>query len=60
VGLERVNMTQKEAAQHLGIAEATVSRRLNETQIQSRALDNLLRVFLEFPQVRTALRATAT
>jgi transcriptional regulator with XRE-family HTH domain len=54
-GLERINMTQKEAAERLGIAEATLSRWLNETQIQSRAMDNLLRVFLAFPQVRSAL-----
>jgi len=53
--LERVNMTQKEAAERLGIAEATLSRWLNETQIQSRAMDNLLRVFFAFPQVRFAL-----
>jgi DNA-binding transcriptional regulator YiaG len=53
--LERVKMTQKETAERLGIAEATLSRWLNETQIQSRAMDNLLRVFFAFPQVRTAL-----
>jgi putative zinc finger/helix-turn-helix YgiT family protein len=53
--LERVDMTQKEAADRLGIAEATLSRWLNETQIQSRAMDNLLRVFFAFPQVRAAL-----
>jgi putative zinc finger/helix-turn-helix YgiT family protein len=53
--LRRVNMTQKEAAKSLGIAEATLSRWLNKTQIQSRAMDNLLRVFFAYPQVRTAL-----
>ena len=53
--LERVAMSQKEAAERLGIAEATLSRWLNETQIQSRAMDNLLRVFFAFPQVRSAL-----
>jgi DNA-binding transcriptional regulator YiaG len=56
-GLARVGMTQKEAAECLGIAEATLSRWLTETQIQSRALDNLLRVFFGFPEVRSALRA---
>lgn len=54
-GLERVDMTQKETAERLGVAEATLSRWLNETQIQSRAMDNLLRVFFAFPQVRCAL-----
>jgi len=53
--LERVAMTQKEAAERLGVAEATLSRWLNETQIQSRAMDNLLRVFFAFPQVHTVL-----
>ena len=53
--LERVRMTQKEAADRLGIAEATLSRWLNETQIQSRAMDNWLRVFFAFPQVCAAL-----
>src|SRR5262249_22746459 len=57
--LERIGMTQKEAADRLGIAEATLSRWLNETQIQSRAMDNLLRVFFAFPQVRTALNGDA-
>lgn len=55
-GLDRIGMTQKEAAERLGIAEATVSRWLTETQIQSRALDNLLRVYFAFPEVRDALR----
>jgi ribosome-binding protein aMBF1 (putative translation factor) len=53
--LARVGMTQKDLAQRLGIAEATVSRWLNETQIQSKSLDTLLRVFFAFPMVRSAL-----
>jgi putative zinc finger/helix-turn-helix YgiT family protein len=57
--LKRVSMTQREATDRLGIAEATLSRWLNETQIQSRAMDNLLRVFFAFPQVRTALNREA-
>jgi DNA-binding transcriptional regulator YiaG len=56
--LGRVQMTQKEAADRLGIAEATLSRWLNETQIQSRAMDNLLRVFFAFPDVRAVLHGT--
>ena len=55
-GIKRVGMTQKEAAARLGIAEATLSRWLNETQIQSRAMDNLLRAFFALPEVRSALR----
>lgn len=53
--LGRIQLTQKEAAERLGIAEATLSRWLNKVQIQSRAMDNLLRVFFAFPEVRTAL-----
>lgn len=53
--IKRVDMSQKGVASRLGIAEATLSRWLNETQIQSRALDNLLRVFFAFPQLRIAL-----
>lgn len=54
-GIDRVGLSQKEVAGRLGIAEATLSRWLNKTQIQSRALDNLLRAFLAFPQLREAL-----
>lgn len=54
--LARLDLTQKEVAERLGIAEATLSRWLNETQIQSRAMDNLLRVYFAFPLVREALR----
>jgi putative zinc finger/helix-turn-helix YgiT family protein len=53
--LGRVNLSQKELSHRLGIAEATLSRWLNECQIQSRSMDNLLRVFFALPSVRTAL-----
>lgn len=53
--LDRLGITPKEAADRLGIAEATLFRWLTNTQIQSRAMDNLLRVFFAFPQVRNAL-----
>ena len=54
-GIKRVGMSQREAAKRLGIAEATLSRWLNDVQIQSRAMDNLLRAFFAFPQLRAAL-----
>ena len=57
--LDRLQMSQKEVAERLGIAEATLSRWLNETQIQTRAMDNLLRVFFAFPEVRSALSGEA-
>ena len=53
--LERIGLTQREAADRIGVAEATLSRWMNDTQIQSRAMDNLLRVFFAFPHVRKAL-----
>lgn len=53
--IARLGLSQKDVAQRLGIAEATLSRWLTETQIQSRALDNLLRLFFTFPQVQEAL-----
>jgi hypothetical protein len=56
-GLERVGMTANAAAESLGIAEATLVRWLEEFEIQPRAMDNLLRVFLGFPEVRSALKA---
>jgi DNA-binding transcriptional regulator YiaG len=56
-GLERLNLTQKELAERLGIAEATLSRWLTDTQIQSRAMDNLLRVFLGLAEARAMLGA---
>ena len=43
--LERIGMTQRDAAHRLGVAEETLSRWLTGAQIQSRAMDNLLRVF---------------
>ncbi len=58
-GIERLGLTQKEVAERLGIAEATLSRWVNKVVIQSRAMDNYLRVFFQFPEVRTALAAVS-
>lgn len=52
--LARIGMTQKEAAERLGIAEETLSRWINGLQIQTRAMDNWLRAFFGFPAVRSA------
>jgi putative zinc finger/helix-turn-helix YgiT family protein len=54
-GIAKLGLSQKEVAEQLGIAEATLSRWLTETVIQSRAMDNYLRVFFQFPEVRRAL-----
>jgi DNA-binding transcriptional regulator YiaG len=53
--IDRVGMSQPEVAERLGIAEETLARWLDEMQIQSRAMDNLLRTFFAFPTVRIAL-----
>ena len=53
--IERVELTPEQVAERLGIDEATISAWLNETQIQSRSMDNLLRIFFAFPPVRAAL-----
>jgi transcriptional regulator with XRE-family HTH domain len=50
--IDRIGLTQKELALRLGIAEETLSRWLTESQIQSRAMDNLLRAYFAFPQIR--------
>jgi DNA-binding transcriptional regulator YiaG len=52
--LTRLGITQKEAAERLGIAEETLSRWVNGLQIQTRAMDNWLRAFFGFPAVRDA------
>ena len=46
--IKRVGMSQRDIAKRLGIAEATLSRWLGEVQIQSRSMDNLLRIFFGF------------
>jgi len=53
--LSELGMTQQRFAERLGVAPETVSRWLNGLSIQTRALDNLMRVFFGFASVRDAL-----
>lgn len=55
--LSELKMTQQRFAERLGVAPETVSRWLNGLSIQTRALDNLMRVFFGFAAVRDALTA---
>lgn len=48
-GRERLELTQKQFAQLLGVGEATVSRWETGAQIQQRALDRFLRVCFASP-----------
>ena len=52
--IQRVGLSQQDVSKGLGITEETLSRWLNETEIQSQAMDHLMRAFFAFPQVRMA------
>jgi len=49
-------MSQQELAQQLGVAKETVSRWETGAMIQSRAMDNLLRLFFSSKEVQRLLR----
>jgi putative zinc finger/helix-turn-helix YgiT family protein len=54
---EELGLTQRELANLLGIAEATLSRWETGVQIQQRAFDRFMRVFFKLPEVRRELSA---
>lgn len=54
-GREALGLTQKQLASHLKVAEATLSRWETSAQIQQRSLDQLLRIYFGFPNVRAVL-----
>jgi putative zinc finger/helix-turn-helix YgiT family protein len=56
---EALGLSQRQLAQHLKVAEATVSRWETGGQIQERAMDLLLRGFFEVPEVRRYYAALA-
>ena len=53
--IESLNMQQKRLAECLGIAPETLSRWVNGSMIQSRAMDNLLRAYFGSAEVRANL-----
>ena len=55
----QLRLSQKDIAAKLGVAEATFSRWVTGTVIQSRAMDNLLRVYFAVPAVRDLLLGDA-
>ncbi len=55
-GIESLGLKQQELAERLGVAPETISRWVNGALIQSRAMDNLLRLYFALPEVRDVLR----
>lgn len=51
----RLGLTQQELAQLTGVAKETISRWETGALLQSRAMDNLLRLFFESAEVRALL-----
>src|SRR5207248_384869 len=52
----RFAMSQQELAEQLGVAKETISRWETGALIQSRAMDNLMRLYFESEEVRRLLR----
>ncbi len=57
-GIEKCGLKQQEFAERLGVAPETISRWVNGALIQSRAMDNFLRVYFAVPEVRAVLQGT--
>jgi DNA-binding transcriptional regulator YiaG len=53
--LSRYGLTQRKFAEHLRVAEESVSRWLNGLSIQSRPLDTFMRLYFAKPDIREAL-----
>ncbi|MBU4270930.1 MAG: type II toxin-antitoxin system MqsA family antitoxin [Planctomycetes bacterium] len=56
--LSKLGLRQKDFAERIGVAAETVSRWISGMHIQSRAMDNLMRMFFKFDNVRSALTST--
>jgi DNA-binding transcriptional regulator YiaG len=53
--LKDLGLSQREFAARLKISEATLSRWVTGAQIQQRSLDQMMRIFFAYPEVRQAL-----
>jgi len=53
--IKQLGVKQQDLAARLGVTPETISRWVHGALIQSRAMDNLLRVYFAFPVVRKAL-----
>jgi putative zinc finger/helix-turn-helix YgiT family protein len=58
-GIGKLGLSDKEVADRLGIAEDLLWRWTHGFAVPSRAMDNLLRVFLQVPEARTVLSVPA-
>ena len=56
--LRALGLKQKDLGDRIGVAPETISRWISGTHIQSRAMDNLMRLFFAFDNVRSALSAS--
>jgi putative zinc finger/helix-turn-helix YgiT family protein len=52
---DRLGLLPSELAEHLGVTEETIHRWESGLLVQSRAMDNLLRVYFALPGVRAVL-----
>jgi DNA-binding transcriptional regulator YiaG len=55
-GIHQLGLKQQDVAEQLGVAPETISRWVTGALIQSRAMDNLLRLYFALPQVRDVLQ----
>ena len=58
--IKSLGMSQKEVARRMGVAEASLSRWVSGILIQSRAMDNLMRVYFASPHARAVLHIGKT
>ena len=56
--LRALGLKRKDLGDRIGVAPETISRWISGTHIQSRAMDNLMRLFFAFDNVRSALTAS--